>query len=97
MFNTNIDNRKYEQSVNIKPACCGLLQKSHPRSFFKQFDINSRMADWVLSENPCLKRKNDYANYETYMEVVVLQIMPFGDNGFLCELIDAKEFESDEK
>ena len=97
MFNTNIDNRKYNKSVNFKPAGCGLLQKSHPRSFFKRFHKTSNMAEWVLSENPCLKRKNNCDIYETYMEVVVLQIMPFGDNDFLCELIDAKEFESDEK
>ena len=55
------------------------------------------MAEWLLSENPCLKRKNDYENYETYMDVIVLQIMSFGDNEFLCELIDAKEFECDGK
>ena len=97
MFNTNIDNRKYDQSVNIKPACCGLLQKSHPRSFFKRFHKASKMAEWLLSENPCLKRKTDYSNYEPYMDVVVLQIMSFGDNEFLCELVDAKEFESDGK
>ena len=97
MFNTNIDNRKYEQSVNIKPACCGLLQKSHPHSFFKRFHIKSDMAEWMLSDKPCLKRKISSAHYEIYMDVVVLQIMSFGDNEFLCELVDAKEFESDGK
>ena len=35
--------------------------------------------------------------YENYMDVVVLQIMTFGDNEFLCELIDVKEFEADGK
>ena len=97
MFNTNIDNRKYDQSVNIKPACCGLLQKSHPRSFFKRFHINSDMAEWVLSETPCLKKRTGCARCETYMDVVVLQIMSFGDNELLCELVDAKEFEADGK
>ena len=97
MCNTNIDNGKYDQTVNIKPACCGLLQKSHPRSFFKQFDINSRMADWVLSENPCLKRKTSSARWETYMDIVVLQVMSFGVNEILCEMVDAKEFEADAK
>ena len=97
MFNKNIDNQKYEQTVKIKPVCCGLLQKSHPRSFFKRFHKTSDMAGWVLSENPCLKRKNVYAEYETYMDVVVLQIMSFGDNEFLCELVDVKEFEADGK
>ena len=97
MLNANIDNKKYEQTVNIKPACGGLLQKSHPRSFFKRFHKTSDMAGWLLSENPCLKRKTEYALYETYMDVVVLQIMCFGDNELLCELVDAKEFESDVK
>ena len=97
MFNTNIDNRKYDQSVNIKPACCGLLQKSHPRSFFKRFHKASKMAEWLLSENPCLKRTNDCDIYEKYMDVVILQIMSFGDNEFLCELVDVKEFEADGK
>lgn len=97
MCNTNIDNGKYDQSVNIKPACSGLLQKSHPRSFFKAFNIDSRMADWILSENPSLKRKISGARWETYMDIVVLQVMSFGDNEILCELVDAKEFESDGK
>ena len=65
MFNTNIDNRKYKQTVNIKPACCGLLQKSHPHSFFKRFhktsdiviipnvgdDIVLDIDDWGLKGN----------------------------------------------
>ena len=55
------------------------------------------MAEWLLSENPCLKRTNDCDIYEKYMDVVILQIMTFGDNEFLCELVDAKEFESDGK
>ena len=55
------------------------------------------MAEWLLSENPCLKRANDCDIYEKYMDVVVLQIMSFGDNELLCELVDAKEFESDGK
>ena len=55
------------------------------------------MAEWLLSENPCLKRANDCDIYEKYMDVVVLQIMSFGDNEFLCELVDAKEFEADGK
>lgn len=41
MFNTqSISN----QTVNIKPACTGILQKSHPKSFFKWFHIHSEYA-----------------------------------------------------
>lgn len=88
MFNKYTQN--FNNSVNIKPACTGMLQKSHPNSFFKRFHKTSEMASWLFDEAPCLKRRkyNDY--WETYMEVVVLQVMCFGDNEFLCELIDKK-------
>ena len=82
--------QNFNNSVNIKPACTGILQKSHPNSFFQSFHKNSKMADWVFDENPCLKQKNNYETYVKYMDVVVLQVMCFGDNEFLCELIDKK-------
>lgn len=88
MFNSYTQN--FNNSVNIKPACAGMLQKSHPNSFFKRFHKNSEMADWVFSDEPYLMKKNKYACYEKYMDVVVLQVMCFGDNEFLCELIDKK-------
>ena len=67
MFNTNIDNRKYKQTVNIKPACCGLLQKSHPHSFFKRFHKTSDIViipnvgdDIVLDIDDCDLKGNEY-------------------------------------
>ena len=80
--------QNFNSFVNIKPACTGMLQKSHPNSFFKRFHKNSKMADWIFDENPCLQKVDEYRSYEKYMDVVVLQVMCFGDNEFLCELID---------
>ena len=91
MFNNYIQN--FNNSVNIKPACTGILQKSHPNSFFKRFHKNSRMADWIFDENSCLQKVTKCKIYEKYMDVVVLQVMCFGDNEFLCELIDKKLLE----
>lgn len=89
MFNSYIQN--FNTHVNIKPACTGILQKSHPNSFFKRFHKSSEMASWVFSDNPCLKKKDrDYEIYQKYMDVVVLQVMCFGDEEFLCELLDKK-------
>lgn len=85
--------QNFNNSVNIKPACTGMLQKSHPNSFFKRFHKNSKMADWIFDENPCLKKITEYKDYKKYMDVVVLQVMCFGDNEFLCELIDKKLLE----
>ena len=91
MLNNYIQN--FNNSVNIKPACTGMLQKSHPNSFFKRFHKNSKMADWIFDENPCLQKIIEYKDYKKYMDVVVLQVMCFGDNEFLCELIDKKLLE----
>lgn len=88
MFNKYIQN--FNSSVNIKPACIGMLQKSHPNSFFKRFHKNSEMASWLFDENPHLERRIYTDSWEKYMDVVVLQVMCFGDNEFLCELIDKK-------
>ena len=85
--------QNFNNSVNIKPACTGILQKSHPNSFFKRFHKNSRMADWIFDENPCLQKVTECKIYEKYMDIVVLQVMCFGDNEFLCELIDKKLLE----
>ena len=90
MFN----NSTYNNTVNIKPACSGMLQKSHPKSFFLNFHKNSRMADWIFNENPCLKRKtNDYGDYyQKYMDVIVLQVVISGEY-FFCEVVNINEFE----
>lgn len=89
MFNNDQYNN-FVNSVNIKPACSGLLQKSHPKSFFLMFHKNSKMADCIFDEEPCLKRGNEY------MDVIVLQVMCYGDNEFLCELLDARELDKEE-
>lgn len=82
--------QNFNNSVNMKPACTGILQKSHPNSFFLRFHKTSRTADWIFNENPCLKKEN---RYEGYVEVVVLQIMYLGDDEFLCELINKELLE----
>lgn len=51
------------------------------------------MTDWIFDENPCLRKVTECKIYEKYMDVVVLQVMCFGDNEFLCELIDKKLLE----
>lgn len=90
MFN----NTTYNSSVNIKPACSGMLQQSHPKSFFMRFHKDSKKAEWIFSTSPCLKELNKYDRFEKIMDVVVLQVMCFGDEEFLCELIDKNEFET---
>ena len=89
-FNTkNVTNN----TVNTKLGSNVVLQKSHPRSFFEKFHVNSKMADWVFDSNPCLKRKR-YEDYEPYMSVVVLQVLYLANDEILCELVDKEKLEN---
>lgn len=40
------------QKVEIKPACMGILQKSHPKSFFKYCHVNSEYRKKTFDNNP---------------------------------------------
>lgn len=48
MFNEYNNNQK----VEIKPACTGILQKSHPKSFFTYCHINSEYRKNSVDDNP---------------------------------------------
>lgn len=87
MFNTNT----YNSTVNIKPACTGMIQKSHPKSFFYQFRADSSYADYLFSDDPVLRRKNRNECWEIYMHVIVLQVMCYGSGMMLAELINIED------
>lgn len=93
-FNTkNINN----STVNVKSGSNVVLQKSHPRSFFEKFHINSQMAKWVFDSDPCLKKQEivgEHSYYKTYMKIVVLQVLYLNNDEVLCELVDKKDFEN---
>lgn len=72
-------------SVVMNPPCVGTLQKTYHKSKFKTFHANSPLASLVFSSNPRMADKG--------YEIVVLQIMCFGDNQFLMEYVDKKEWE----
>ena len=40
------------QRVEIKPACTGILQKSHPKSFFVYCHVNSSYRKECVDDNP---------------------------------------------
>jgi hypothetical protein len=64
------------QSVEIKPACTGMLQKSHPKSYFKWCHVGSDYRKNVVDGNPR-----------------VLQIMVFGDNNMMVEMLPQEVYE----
>jgi hypothetical protein len=88
------------QSLNIN-AVSGTIIKSHPKSFFKKFNINSNYAKRVFSENPCIveyrwRRRYDESWEEVEKgekEVVILQTMLCGDGVVLAELMWKDDFD----
>ena len=99
MFNTQNNKKKNinDNTINIKSGSNIVLQKSHPRSFFEKFHVNSKMAKWVFDSDPCLKKQivryGDVV-YEPYMKIVVLQVLYLANDELLCELVNKKDFEN---
>ena len=73
MLNNEYNNN---QNVEIKPACMGLLQKSHPKSYFKWCHVGSDYRKNVIDCNP-----------------LVLQVMVFGDNNMMVEMLPQDVYE----
>lgn len=92
-------------SVHLKPACIGTLQKSHNKSKFKRFHVRSDMATWAFSDVPHLSEKEvdrytkDYDYYDSgkYIirgpEIVILQIMCFGDEELMIEYVLKSDYD----
>ena len=64
------------QTVEIKPACIGTLQKSHPKSYFSYCHKDSEYRKNYVDDNP-----------------KVLQIMVFGDDNLLVEILPDEVYE----
>lgn len=100
----NICINKNNQSVVMNAPCVGTLQKTHLKSKFKRFHVHSPMARWVFSDIPHLdetESNNREGKYDRasgkYMEIspeiVVLQLMCFGDNELIIEYVERKDWE----
>lgn len=105
MFDTKVtNNQRYNQIVNIKPACTGLIQKSSPLSIITRCHLKSSLAGTLLHpEGSYIERqvwtKDDYArgrweNIKT--PITLLQVMVFGDMECLIEYIFTEELNKEE-
>lgn len=74
-------------SVTMNPPCVGTSQKTHSKSKFKRFHVNSPLADLVFSNTPRLSKHEDLNH------IVVLQLMCFGDNEILMEYVMKSDYE----
>ena len=64
----------------------GALIKSHPKSFFKAFDMNSQTGRGILLNDPSISYGYDFCDEK---KIVVLQIMMTGNSNLnvLAEIV----------
>lgn len=101
MFNTtNMHLGGNSQTVQFNAPCTGILQRSNPKSIFVRFQKNSPMEDMVFPNNginPYIHKYeysdngyDIYSNTKGKIEVIVLQILIFGNNSYLVEVVEPK-------
>lgn len=87
MFNsTNINLKSSSTTVQFNTPCTGILQRSHPRSVFIRFQKESEMERNIF---PCNGTTSTIKRYDKYIDVTILQILIFGDNSFLVEVVES--------
>ena len=105
MFDTKIiNNQRYNQVVNIKPACTGLIQKSSPLSVITRCHLKSPLAKTLLHpEGSYIERqkwindgytKSHWENVK--IPITILQVMVFGDMECLIEYIFTEDLNKEE-
>lgn len=111
MFN-NYNGGDISHSVKIN-ACSGGIYKTYPESWFKQFHIDSTSAEILFRKEGCFynKSKNKYSfdryslrdhfysdsGDEDICEVVILQMIIYGEGKVLAEIITKEDFEKNLK
>lgn len=100
MLNTSIRLGSNSQTVTFNQVSTGMMQRSNSNSIFIRFSKNSDMEKALFPTNgkKSYMHQFNYSNdnYEKYgetngkIEVVVLQILIFGDDQFLCEVLETK-------
>lgn len=97
---TSIKMGSNTSNVTLNTPSAGMMQRSHPKSFFVQFALGSKMESWIFdyeTDQPYLYRGYaDKWNKGTKVPVNVLQVMVFDTNvKYLVELVRVSDL-SDE-
>ena len=93
------------QTVSFNSPSTGILQRSHPKSTFIRFRLgdnvekhlfpkdgkNSHIYKYSQWTNDGESDKyNEYEETKGRVEVFVLQVLIFGDNNYLAEVVETK-------
>lgn len=58
------------QRVEIKPACTGILQKSHPKSFITYCHVNSQYRKNYVDDNPRVLQAMVFGDEHMLVEIL---------------------------
>lgn len=102
MFNTsqtNIKMGRNTSNVTLNTPSHGMIQRSHPKSFFIRFSSGSPLEGFIFNskgDQPSLIKKDKWGEkWEASDRVDVLQVMVFGDVQYLCEAVNIKDLIED--
>lgn len=76
-----------EGIVATKQPVAGTIHRTHTKSFFRAFHVNSHFADRVFCSSPKLNIKGNDT------EVLILQIMNTNDDFVIAEIVKVSDLE----
>lgn len=89
MFNTSLSIGGIKQTVNFNTPCTGLIQKSTDKSKFARFQKGAGYEkSFFHKDNPYIYNLGYNGEERDIKNIIILQIMLFGDNNFLVEYIE---------
>jgi hypothetical protein len=65
-----LNNYNNNQRVEIKPACSGMLQKSHPKSYFMWCHVNSHYRENDVDGNSRVLQVMVFGDYNMIVEIL---------------------------
>lgn len=96
--NNTIVKNNYSTNISMNPPCIGTLQRTHSKSQFVRCHVGSEYAKEIFDFEPHINKTIiKHSTYETYktkerIDIVVLQVMCFGDNELLIEYVKKEDY-----
>ena len=93
-----VKNGKLTKKRNPKEIV-GNIVKTHKKSWFKKFNLDDYEANNYLGQHPILKYEDglDYVIPHThYEDIIVLQVLVYGNNKAIAEIVLKKDYDCKE-
>jgi hypothetical protein len=89
---TNIKMGSNTSNVVLNTPSTGMIQRSHPKSFFIRFHSSSAMCKMVFppnGEGAHSHEQDEYPRKRTFISV--LQMLVYGDDWFMVEVVKVED------